>query len=151
MSYLNLTSLSPGSRQPYVVTPERERPRSRPKSLWCDVALIEATHARCQTSRWGDAPHLPVLQVPPLLVRRELLDQSLSAWLPELPYIIASKIPVDLGGSPNGHPKADLHALRCAWASSTSSGVAWRRPPTGWCVIRVCSPMAYSHFGAPGF
>ena len=46
--------------------------------------------------------------------------------------------------------KVDLHALRCDWPSSTSSGVAWRCHPTGWCAIRVCSPMTYLHFGAPG-
>ena len=77
MTYWNLTLLSPGSRQPYVA-PERERPRSRPKSLWCDVALAEATHARYQAIRWEDAPHLPALRVTPVSASWCHLDQSLT-------------------------------------------------------------------------
>ena len=71
--------------------------RAGARSIWCDVALTEAKYARCQASRWGVAPHLLALRVPPgpapwLPLSRSLTWESRTSLLGfKTPVLIGSQ------------------------------------------------------------
>ena len=108
VAYLNLTLLSPGSRQPCSCWRSscHSFECALARALRCDVALTESKCARCQVSRWGlspsanrtssplSGPTAAVESVPNLRVENfpiRLQDPGLN-WAPGAPSMSTLKI-----------------------------------------------------------